>query len=95
MKIKNTETALEEDGHKLTYADIIKVCMVSRQSSGLTLEEVRACLSIEDAIGAWSVGEEIEFSESEHQFLAAAIQSMRWAVVHRDIITFAEAFGVG
>ena len=92
MKLKNETTAIVKDneGAKMTYADFAKVCINVMPEGGLDVLQMKTRLDVVTNLEAAN-GEIVLTSEEQVKALKECVKSMKWALIHKDVVDFTEA----
>ena len=85
--IENKITNLMAGEHKLTYVDLIRIC-VNTKVDGFSTDEMRKRIRILDKLDIPSPDGNINFEDADFETLKLCIKKMRWDVIHKDIIAF-------
>ena len=89
IEFENKETSLIKEGdEKMTYADLIILCVNKPVETGITIQEMKENFRLIDI--AEKGGKQLSFEDADFAVLKNKITTMRWGANHRDIITFAE-----
>lgn len=88
--IPNKRTTIEQasDGsvELITYAELLKNVMQQRKPEGYSFDDMRKDFRVLDVISAAS--EEITLEDADFDHLKSKMKTMRWAIVHKDLIQF-------
>lgn len=88
--IQNKRTTIEQnaDGgvELITYAELLKNVMQQRKPEGYSIDDMRKDFRVLDAIGL--APEEITLEDADFDHLKSKMKTMRWAVIHKDLIQF-------
>lgn len=88
-KFKNVTTEIKKDENEFTnFADLSKVCVNQTPKEGLDVTEMRSRLKIMDALE--SANGEINLEDTESETLKKCVASMKWAIMHKDLVSFIE-----
>lgn len=84
--IQFRETEIKEGERKLTYGDLINICLDRPPSNGWTTSVMKERLDIQDRVTP-DVGK-IEVTETELEVIKNCVIGFPWAAKHRDLIEF-------
>ena len=91
--LKNKTTEIPEtsqEGSKMTtFAVLCEKCINSTPQEGLDLKSMRDRLQILDVLGKSK--KEIKLEDAHAETLKKAVKSMRWMIMHKDIVDFLES----
>jgi len=78
-------------GKSSSYSELLLACVNSVPKDGFTVEEMRARGRVIDAVESVEDGE-IKLEDADYQKAVSYVNSMRWAVLDKEIVNFSEAF---
>jgi len=84
---KTTELAKDAES-KMTYADLVKVCVNQPPKDGFTAEEMRSRFRLIDVCD--KATDTLDFEDADCSKVKELVDAMKWAVIHKDLITFCE-----
>ena len=84
--IQNKTTEIKNGDKFLTYADMIKIVSESSDQQGISVPEMRSRLQIIDI--AEKAKDTIEFEDAMFAKVLSLSESMKWGVMHKDIVSF-------
>lgn len=79
---------------KDTTVTLLKLALNFPTDRGLSLADIRARNRVFDAIEKVEVGGVIKLEDADHTTAVEAIKAVHWTTVNKDIIQFAEQFGL-
>ena len=92
MKLKNTTTEIvkDEQGAKMNYVDFCNTCLNVLPQGGLDVSEMKSRLDVKIALD--KANGSIDFTtKAQVETLKNCVKSMKWAIIHSDVIDFTEA----
>lgn len=93
--IPNIPLTIElKPGEVATAATLLNLCLANPPPAGFDYAMMRARNRVSDAIDGLRVGDEIKLEDADYATAVEAVKTMRWAAKHKDILKFAELFGV-
>ncbi len=85
--IENKTTTIAKEGEvKHTYADLLTNCLNNSPAGGFTPELMGARLRVIEA--AKKGGPTIELEDADAKTAKDAVNSMKWGVMHADLVAF-------
>lgn len=85
--LTNKETSIQNvDESKMTYADLSKICINVMPQGGLDVTEMMARLKVTNKLEEGNGTVKLEDSEAET--LKACVKSMKWTMMHQDLVDF-------
>ena len=88
-KFENKKTEILDGETMMSYAQLANLCVKNiNPQKGLTLEEMRQGIKIMDIL--LSEPEIIDLEDSDYEFLLQKVNTMPWAMYHKDIVAFAD-----
>jgi len=89
-KFENKKTEITNGESTMSYAQLAGVCIKNiNPQKGLTLEEMRQGIKVMDILE--KEPESIELEDADYNFLLQKVNTMPWAMYHKDVIAFADA----
>jgi hypothetical protein len=90
-KLKNVTTQVQKDAeNKTTYADLAAVCINVMPQGGLDVSQMKARLDVMTAIENANGNIELA-TTAQVETLKDCVKTMRWAIMHKDVVDFIEA----
>ncbi|OGC68305.1 hypothetical protein A2415_04450 [candidate division WWE3 bacterium RIFOXYC1_FULL_39_7] len=90
FELKKTEIK-KEDGF-ISYADFARTALNNTPQSGFSIDEMRKRMRILDILDKEKLGfEEMDLNNEDIKILKSSVSSMKWGVIHKDIIAFCDA----
>ena len=87
LKNKTTEIDVSNDStKKVTFADLAKACINNVPQGGLDVIEMQSRLDVMKKLNT-SNGE-ISLENSESETLKACTKTMKWLILHDDVVEF-------
>ncbi len=74
-----------------SYSELLLACVNNTPKEGFTVEEMRARSRIIDAVEQNTDGK-IKLEDADYQKALNCVNTMRWAVLDKQIVKFNEAF---
>jgi len=87
VKIENKEIIFG-DGSKSKYGNLIKSCIESASSDGLTIGQMRNRFEIVDRIEKEFEKKEIIIDYNDYEKIVEMVRKMRWAINNRKLVEF-------
>lgn len=89
--LQNKETAIKKTETEFTnYVDLAKVCINDMPQGGLDVSQMKARLDVMTALD--KANGEVKFTtKAQVETLKNCVTSMRWAIMHEDVVGFVEA----
>jgi hypothetical protein len=85
--IANKETSIKKDENSnVKYSDLAIACLNQIPQGGLNATEMRSRIKCIDALE--NAGEEIQLEDAEFETLKRCVNSMKWAILHKDVVDF-------
>jgi len=95
MKVIENKKVLEpkdgERGSATLYSELMIHCINAGTKEGILISEMRAKLKVVELLEDSRDRDVIELEDADHEVVLEAVKTMKWAVIHRDIVEFAEA----
>jgi len=90
--LKNKETSIKKsEDEMLNYAFLIEQCISVAPEKGFSVPEMKKRLSIHEVITNTEVGKDFTFKAEDVMTIKSCVTAMQWAVMHNDIVEFADA----
>ena len=86
LKILDEESKV----NKLSYKEIILTILKTPTKDGLTIEDIRQSVKIIEKIEP--AKEAVQFEDAEYNYLKKKINAFKWAIPHKNIITFIDDY---
>jgi len=88
-QFRNKETGIKSPKGALTYVDLAKACLFFKPPGGFTAEEMYKRFRIIDRMNAPpdKLGK-ILLEDADVEKLKQCVESMRWEVMHHDVVEF-------
>ena len=86
--IKNITTTMQGADTKLTYGDLIQLCIDNTPQGWFSVTEMRIRLRILDVIKKW--WDKLKFEDEDYKTVKKCVSDMKWWVIHKDIIDFTD-----
>ena len=93
VKVNNLETNLvfsPDSTEKASYYDLILLCTSKTVSEGYTFKEMKKELDFIDKVEKAKVNSDLELNPKELEKVKKAVESFKWPVLHKDILSFCE-----
>ena len=90
--LKNKKTTIDvskDSTEKTTFADLAKACINNVPQTGLDVLQMKARLDVMKKID--SSNGEIKLENAEADTLKECAKSMRWILLHEDVVDFLES----
>ncbi len=84
--LTNKKTEIEGfNDSKMTYADLAKICINVMPQGGLDVTEMIARLKVTNKLEDKT---KINLEDAEAETLKACVTSMKWTMMHQDLVDF-------
>lgn len=84
--LTNKKTEIEGfNDSKMTYADLAKICINVMPQGGLDVTEMIARLKVTNKLEDKT---KIDLEDAEAETLKACVTSMKWTMMHQDLVDF-------
>lgn len=94
-EIPNRTFTLEiKPGEPATTAKLLELTLQQPPPEGFTFAVMRARNRVADAISKVAEGDVIKLEDADYETAKRAVEAFKWAQAHRDLLTFAEQFGL-
>jgi len=90
--LKNKTTAIIKEAGKaetLTFADLAIFCVNTMPQGGVDVSEMRNRIALLDSLE--KAKETIKIEATPAETLKSCVTSMKWAFMHKDLVSFIEA----
>jgi hypothetical protein len=85
--LTNKKTEIEGfNDSKMTYADLAKICINVMPQGGLDVTEMIARLKVTNKLEEDKT--KIDLEDAEAETLKACVTSMKWTMMHQDLVDF-------
>jgi len=87
--IINKQTSIQgaaESDEKVGYFELCKSCLNVPAEGGFDVITMSARLKVIDKLH----GEEVSLEDAEYNTLRECVESMKWAIIHKDLVEFVE-----
>lgn len=86
-QIENIVTEIRKnDTEMMKYSDFCKICIENVWQWGIRLDEQRKRIRVLDALEK----KEIILEDADFDILKICVETMTWAVIHKDIVKFSD-----
>ena len=88
-------TIKDPDGStNATTASLLQLCLNVPPQGGLDFATIRTRLRVADVLEKAKPGSDIKLEDSDYATALEAVRAMKWGGVHKDILRFADEFGL-
>lgn len=77
-----------------TTASLLRACLAVPSDQGLSFNDMRSRLKIADLLEKLSEGGEIALEDADFATAVKVISAMKWTIPHKELVRFAEQFGL-
>jgi len=83
-----TTSMLNEKEKKITYADLIKVCLNKAPEGGFSPEEMRKRMRVFGPVSAAKDNGKIKLEDNDIETIKSCVSTMMWLSMHEELVKF-------